>query len=119
MSVADVEAAAARLQASAGPTTTPAQAAELTEEWAQAVVPESWRAAANDGGPVAVRAIRTRDEYRAWYPAFGACGLVAATWPVEYGGLDWPREAAQAAETVLSRLHLPRLNPLGLNRPGR
>ena len=29
-----------------------------------------------------------RADYEAWYPTFAAPGLVAPTWPVEYGGLD-------------------------------
>ncbi|MFD2357641.1 hypothetical protein ACFSTC_62755 [Nonomuraea ferruginea] len=62
-----------------------------------------------------MRTVRTREEYRAWYPEFGASGLVAATWEVDYGGLGWSRRAAVAADEALRPYHLPRLNPLGLN----
>src|SRR6202022_1271966 len=83
--------------------------------WVQAEVPESWRAAAEQGGPRAVRTVRGTEEYRAWYPVFARSGLVVARWPVDYGGLDWSAELAQAAERELRPYHLPRLNPLGLN----
>jgi hypothetical protein len=40
-------------------------------------VPSAWREAAVDGGPAAVRRVRTTDDYRAWYPVYGRSGLVA------------------------------------------
>ncbi len=46
---------------------------------------------------------------------FAASGLVVPTWPVEYGGLDLPRETARAVEAELQPFNLGRLNPLGLN----
>ena len=90
------------------------EAAEATRAWVEAHVPPAWRAASADG-PEAIRAVRSRADYEAWYPVFGASGLVAATWPSDYGGLGVTTEAAQAIETVLARLNLGRLNPLGLN----
>ncbi len=54
-------------------------------------VPVGWRTAAAAGGAAAIREVRTRADYEAWYPVFGRSGLVAPTWPVEYGGLDSPR----------------------------
>jgi alkylation response protein AidB-like acyl-CoA dehydrogenase len=83
--------------------------------WIAAEVPEAWRAAGERGGPSLVRTVRTSAEYQKWYPAFARSGLVVPQWPAEYGGLGWPRPLAQAAERVLARYHLPRLNPLGLN----
>ncbi len=59
--------------------------------------------------------MRSRADYEAWYPTFGASGLVAATWPVAYGGLDLSRGVARAVEAVLAPYNLGRLNPLGLN----
>ncbi|MDN3357567.1 acyl-CoA dehydrogenase family protein [Actinomadura sp. DC4] len=91
------------------------EAAEAVRRWIAAEVPEPWRAAAERGGPGAVREVRTREEYRAWYPAFARSGLVVPQWPVAYGGLGWAPEPARAAERVLAPYHLPRLNPLGLN----
>ncbi|WP_106401713.1 acyl-CoA dehydrogenase family protein [Actinocorallia populi] len=85
------------------------------KEWVEREVPEAWREAGERGGPSLVRTVRTPDEYRAWYPAFARSGLVVPQWPVEYGGLGWPRRLAQAAERLLAPYHLPRLNPLGLN----
>ncbi|UGQ11437.1 acyl-CoA dehydrogenase family protein [Yinghuangia sp. ASG 101] len=91
------------------------EATEHVRAWVAATVPCTWREAAERGGPSAVRTVRTRDEYRAWYPRFAASGLVVPQWPLEYGGLDWSRPLAAAAERELRPYHLPRLNPLGLN----
>ncbi len=88
---------------------------EAVAGWIVREVPAAWREAGERGGPSAVRTVRTPDEYRAWYPAFARSGLVVPQWPVEYGGLDWPRKFAQTAERILAPYHLPRLNPLGLN----
>jgi alkylation response protein AidB-like acyl-CoA dehydrogenase len=83
--------------------------------WIAAHVPDPWRAAAERGGRGAVRSVRTTEEYRAWYPAFGRSGLVMPRWPAEYGGLGYDRDLASIAERELARYHLPKLNPLGLN----
>jgi alkylation response protein AidB-like acyl-CoA dehydrogenase len=85
------------------------------EEWVQTHVPRSWRDAAARGGRQAIRQVRSRADYEAWYPTFAASGLVVATWPVEYGGLDVDATQARAAEAVLAPYNLGRLNPLGLN----
>jgi alkylation response protein AidB-like acyl-CoA dehydrogenase len=90
-------------------------AAAITRAWVAEHVPEAWRRAADDGGVDAIRAVRTRDDYEAWYPQFGASGLVAPTWPPEYGGLGVDATVARTIETVLAPYHLGRLNPLGLN----
>jgi alkylation response protein AidB-like acyl-CoA dehydrogenase len=94
---------------------TPDEVTNAVAAWVTATVPESWRLAGESGGPRAVRQVRTPVEYEAWYPAFGASGLVAAQWPVEYGGRGWSRPLARAADRALAPYHLPRLNPLGLN----
>jgi len=88
---------------------------DAVHQWISAELPEAWRRAGEQGGPAAVRLVRTPQEYRVWYPAFARTGLVAAQWPVAYGGLGWDRRLSQAAERVLAPYHLPRLNPLGLN----
>ncbi len=90
------------------------EAAAATRAWVQEHVPQSWRDAA-PGGIDAIRAVRPRAAYEAWYPVFGASGLVAPTWPAEYGGLGVTPPAARAMNAVLAPLHLGRLNPLGLN----
>jgi alkylation response protein AidB-like acyl-CoA dehydrogenase len=59
--------------------------------------------------------VRTRQDYESWYPTFADAGLVAATWPVEYGGLDLSPAVARAVDAVLRPYNLGRLNPLGLN----
>jgi alkylation response protein AidB-like acyl-CoA dehydrogenase len=83
-------------------------------EWVKEHVPESWRAAAREGR-AAIRAVRPREVYEQWYPAFADSGLAVATWPVEYGGLDLTPDQAQVSEQVLAPFNLGRLNPLGLN----
>lgn len=83
--------------------------------WVDEHVPPAWRAAAARGGRAAIRAVRSRADYEAWYPTFAASGLVVANWPVEYGGLDLPVVLARVAEDVLAPYNLGRLNPLGLN----
>ncbi|WP_197028892.1 acyl-CoA dehydrogenase family protein [Blastococcus sp. URHD0036] len=103
------------LAALAGRDTTPEAAADAARRFVADAIPAAWREAAERGGPRAVRTVRTPEDYRDWYPAFGHSGLVAPTWAVEHGGLGWSRSAAAAAEAVLRPYHLPRLNPLGLN----
>ena len=97
------------------PETSPDEAAALTADWVVEQVPEAWREAADRGGHAAIREVRTRADYEAWYPTFAAAGLVVPTWPVEYGGLDVSPAVARAMERELAPYNLGRLNPLGLN----
>jgi alkylation response protein AidB-like acyl-CoA dehydrogenase len=92
-----------------------ADAVAVTEQWVAEHVPAAWREAAARGGRTAIRDVRTRAEYEAWYPEFADAGLVVPTWPVEYGGLDVAPASARAIEGVLAPFNLGRLNPLGLN----
>jgi alkylation response protein AidB-like acyl-CoA dehydrogenase len=87
---------------------------EVVTGWVEANVPEPWRKAA-PGGRAAIRGVRSRADYDAWYPTFADSGLAVATWPVEYLGLDLTVEQARVAESVLAPYNLGRLNPLGLN----
>jgi alkylation response protein AidB-like acyl-CoA dehydrogenase len=89
-------------------------AVAAVEQWIDAEVPVSWRIAAAES-PAALRAVRSPDEYRQWYPAFAASGLVVPTWAREYGGLGIGNQVARAIDQVLRPLRLSRLNPLGLN----
>ena len=98
-----------------GPDTPEAEAVATVQAWVDEHVPAGWREAAARGGPAAIREVRSRADYEAWYPRFGASGLVAATWPVAYGGLDLSRSVARVVEAVLAPFNLGRLNPLGLN----
>ena len=82
--------------------------------WVDEHVPRAWRDAA-PRGRAAIRAVRPRTDYEAWYPSFADSGLVVASWPVAYGGLDLTPAQAQVAESVLAPFNLGRLNPLGLN----
>ncbi len=88
---------------------------EAVRSWIASAVPAAWVEAGRRGGPAAVREVRTRGEYEDWYPAFGRSGLVAATWPRAYGGLELSPAAARRAEEELRPFNLGRLNPLGLN----
>lgn len=88
---------------------------EAVETWVADHVPDRWRRAAAEGGADAIRAVRSRDEYEAWYPTFGGSGLVVPTWPSEFGGLGVGVAVAHSIETVLAPFNLGRLNPLGLN----
>jgi alkylation response protein AidB-like acyl-CoA dehydrogenase len=85
------------------------------ESWADDHVPAEWRRAAADGGRDAIRGVRTRAAYEAWYPTFADSGLAVATWPLAYCGLDLSPDQARVAEQVLTPFNLGRLNPLGLN----
>jgi alkylation response protein AidB-like acyl-CoA dehydrogenase len=89
--------------------------AEEVRAWVEANVPRPWIDAGRRGGAAAVRKVRTRDEYEAWYPVFAASGFVVPTWPRAYGGLDCTPSAARAIEAELRPFNLGRLNPLGLN----
>ncbi len=62
-----------------------------------------------------IREVRGRADYEAWYPAFGASGLVMPTWAPEYGGLGVTPETAGVMRAVLAPYNLRALNPLGLN----
>jgi alkylation response protein AidB-like acyl-CoA dehydrogenase len=89
-------------------------AAKAVRAWIEEHVPGAWREAAARG-PAAIRAVRTRADYEAWYPLFGGSGLVAPAWPVEFGGLGVSPAVARAIEAELRPYNLGRLNPLGLN----
>jgi len=96
--------------------TTPLDEVEpVVEAWIEAEVPAAWRSAAVSAGPAALREVRSPADYRAWYPTFGASGLVVPTWEPAYGGLGVGREVARVIDTVLAPYRLHRLNPLGLN----
>jgi alkylation response protein AidB-like acyl-CoA dehydrogenase len=92
-----------------------AEAAAEVRAWLEEHLPAAWLGAGRRGGPAAVREVRTRAEYEAWYPVFAASGLVVPTWPRPYGGLDLTAEVARAVEAELRPFNLGRLNPLGIN----
>ncbi len=93
---------------------TDAELVAVTTDWVAANVPRPWRTAAADGRD-ALRRVRPRSEYEAWYPVFAMSGLAVATWPTEYLGLDLVPAQARVIESVLAPYNLGRLNPLGLN----
>jgi alkylation response protein AidB-like acyl-CoA dehydrogenase len=94
---------------------TPDAVVAAVRDWIAEHVPRTWIDAAHDGGPDAIRAVRPRADYEAWYPTFAASGLVVPTWPVAYGGLDLAPATARRIEAELRPYNLGRLNPLGLN----
>jgi alkylation response protein AidB-like acyl-CoA dehydrogenase len=97
-----------------GPGSTGEAIRDAVTAWVDDHVPAAWREAAPQGR-AAIRAVRPRGDYEAWYPTFAASGLVASTWPVAFGGLDLTPAQARVAESVLAPYNLGRLNPLGLN----
>ena len=88
---------------------------DAVRAWVDEHLPSSWRDAAARGGPAAIREVRSRADYEAWYPVFGRSGLVVPTWPVAFGGLDLPAATARTVDLELRPYNLGRLNPLGLN----
>jgi alkylation response protein AidB-like acyl-CoA dehydrogenase len=96
-------------------TASPDDAIGCVQEWVDEHVPASWREAAARGGAAEIRTVRSRADYIAWYPVFGASGLVVPNWPVAYGGLGVSPAVARAIDEVLRPYNLGRLNPLGLN----
>jgi alkylation response protein AidB-like acyl-CoA dehydrogenase len=98
-----------------GPDSTDADVVVAVRAWIEANVPGPWIEAGRRGGALALREVRARADYEAWYPVFARSGLVAPTWPVAYGGLDLPAGAARLVEQELRPFNLGRLNPLGLN----
>jgi alkylation response protein AidB-like acyl-CoA dehydrogenase len=95
--------------------TAPDDVMAAVRDWVHEHVPSSWREAGERGGAAAIREVRSRADYEAWYPTFGASGLVAPTWPVAYGGLDVAPATARRIDAELRPYNLGRLNPLGLN----
>jgi len=98
-----------------GADTSEPEAARAVRAWVDAHLPRHWIDAGRAGGASAVREVRTRAHYEAWYPVFADSGLVVPTWPVAYGGLDVSAAVARRAEAELAPFNLGRLNPLGLN----
>jgi hypothetical protein len=97
-----------------GPDTEETILRDVVGSWVEANVPAMWQQAALEGRR-AIRAVRSRAEYEAWYPAFAASGLAVSTWPVVYGGLDLSPAQARVTEGILAPFNLGRLNPLGLH----
>jgi alkylation response protein AidB-like acyl-CoA dehydrogenase len=95
-------------------TTAAEDAVAEVQRWVDNEVPAQWRSAAAMGAD-ALRAVRSKEDYRRWYPAYAASGLVVPTWAPEHGGLGVSDEVGRAIDRVLSPLRLARLNPLGLN----
>jgi hypothetical protein len=62
-----------------GPGSSLDQVLAEVRDWVEQTVPPAWVAAGRRGGPAEVRTVRTRTEYEAWYPRFGASGLVVPT----------------------------------------
>jgi alkylation response protein AidB-like acyl-CoA dehydrogenase len=98
-----------------GPDPSSDDVAAVVRAWVEVALPSSWVEAGRRGGAAAVREVRSRQEYEAWYPTFGRSGLVVPTWPIEYGGLDLAPPLARVVDEELRPFNLGRLNPLGLN----
>ncbi len=105
----------AALRLDVGPATSADEVVAAVQSWVEQHVPAPWVEAGRKGGAAQVRTVRRRADYEAWYPLFGASGLVVPTWPIEYGGLDLAPDVARRVDEVLRPYNLGRLNPLGLN----
>jgi alkylation response protein AidB-like acyl-CoA dehydrogenase/acyl-CoA synthetase (AMP-forming)/AMP-acid ligase II len=88
---------------------------DAVRRWVVDRVPAAWVAAGQEGGSAAVRRVRSRADYEAWYPVFAASGLAVPGWPTDYGGLDLAAATVRRIDAELAPYHLGRLNPLGLN----
>ncbi len=97
--------------------TPPDEIGAVVRAWIEATVPSAWREAASGGLP-AIREVRSREDYQAWYPIYAASGLVVPRWPREFGGLGVGAGAARAIDIELAPYHLGRLNALGLSLAG-
>jgi alkylation response protein AidB-like acyl-CoA dehydrogenase len=93
-------------------------AVAVVRDWVSSTLPEAWVEAADRGGLLELRKVRSRADYEDWYPIFADSGLVAPHWPREYGGLGLPMKTIRAVEEVLAPYNLGRLNILGINLAG-
>lgn len=88
------------------------------EAWVDENVPPAWLAAARSGDIEQLRAARSWADFREWYPTFAASGMVAPSWPREFGGLGLTPATARVIDGVLDAAGLVRLNVLGLGLAG-
>ena len=73
----------------------------------RAAMPSDWLAMIDRADHAAARArLRSLPE-SGWRRALGEAGLVAPTWPLEYGGLGLGPAAAKVVERALDRLQVP------------
>lgn len=98
--------------------TTVEDAERLADDWVARTVPDKWREAARSGGRAALHQVRTPADYDAWYPQYARSGLVAPTWPRQYGGLGVGNRTSRAIEARLGPYNLVRRNQLGLTLAG-
>jgi alkylation response protein AidB-like acyl-CoA dehydrogenase len=86
--------------------------------WIGKHVPADWLRAARDGDLAELRRVRPAAGYYAWYAEFAVSGMVAPTWPVQYGGLGLAPDLAKIVDEEVSSARLARLNVLGLGLAG-
>ena len=84
-----------------------AQRRREVEDWLRSSLPDVWVACVDSGrSPGSAGRYRDFDE-DAWLADLFARRYLMASWPVQYGGLDWNREMALAAFEALSRYEVP------------
>ena len=77
------------------------------ENWLRLSLPDAWIASVDSGrSPGSTSRYGDFDE-DAWLADLFNRRYLMASWPVEYGGLDWSREMALAAFGALSRYEVP------------
>ncbi len=94
------------------------EAEKIVDEWVAQTVPAVWQEAARTGGRAALHKVRTPADYDAWYPQYARSGLVAPTWPRQFGGLGVGNRVSRAIEARLAPYNLVRRNQLGLTLAG-
>jgi alkylation response protein AidB-like acyl-CoA dehydrogenase len=82
--------------------------------WIETHVPAGWLEAALAGDLGRLHAVRSPEDYRAWYPALGRSGLITAAWPVEHGGLGLDTRGVAVVQAELRRARLTALNVIGV-----
>src|SRR5271163_2577266 len=92
-----------------GPDATDAEVVAAVATWVARHVPPAWVEAGRSGGPAAVRQVRPRAAYEAWYPVFAESGMVVPTWPSEYLGLGLSGDLARVIDAELRPFNLGKL----------
>lgn len=82
--------------------------------WIETHVPTDWLEAALAGDLGRLHAVRSPEDYRAWYPVLGRSGLITAAWPVEHGGLGLDPRGVAVVQAELRRARLTALNIIGI-----
>ncbi|GAA1022777.1 acyl-CoA dehydrogenase [Acrocarpospora pleiomorpha] len=85
-------------------------------EWLRERLPQGWEEAIASSDSGELKVLREQLDEPAWWTAMAEAGLVAPSWPREYGGLGLGPEHVGVIANTLRRFKTPRArNPIGLN----